>query len=68
MRNLGRQDIQSLFDHLIAAGWGDYEKGRRITDPQVLVVNREVHVRFAQRAKEEHERRMRMRKIIMSRE
>jgi hypothetical protein len=64
MRGLNRNDVESIFHQLEALGWIRREPGARMTDPPQLVVNPEVHARFAARASQEAARRQREREMI----
>jgi hypothetical protein len=64
MRNLDRRDTDSVFNQLDALGWLIRVPGTRPTDPPHWRVNPEVHRRFAQRAKQEAERRREERAVI----
>ena len=63
MRGLERREIEAVFDQLDALGWVDRVPGPQSSSPH-WVVNPLVHVKYAQRAAAEKERRERERKII----
>ena len=64
MRKLERHDIEAVFEQLDALGWVTRTPGPRLTDPPHWIVNPVVHVKFAERARVEAERRQRVRAII----
>jgi hypothetical protein len=66
MRGLNKNDVEGIFHQLEALGWIRREPGARVTDPAQLVVNPEVHARFAARASQETMRREREREMIAS--
>ena len=57
MRKLTRRDTEAVFEQLEALGWVTRTPGPRLTDPPHWIVNPVVHQKFAERAKEERERR-----------
>ena len=64
MRKLDRQGIEAVLDQLDALAWVERVPGPRPSSPPQWVVNPVVHVKFAQRAASEKERRERERKMI----
>jgi Protein of unknown function (DUF3987)/Primase C terminal 2 (PriCT-2) len=64
MRKLERRDIERIFDQLDAFGWITRTPGFRPSDPAHWIVNPAVHQKFANRAKDEAERRRRERATI----
>ena len=64
MRKLERRDIESLFEQLDALGWVTRTPGPRPTDPPHWIVSPAVHIKFAERARTEEERRRRERAVI----
>jgi hypothetical protein len=64
MRGLNRQDIEGVFHQLDALGWVSRIPGARLNDPPRATVNPEVHRLFAERAKQEAERRQREHEMI----
>ena len=64
MRKLDRQGIEAVLDQLDALAWVERVPGPRPSSPPQWVVNPAVHVKFAQRAASEKERRERERKMI----
>jgi hypothetical protein len=63
MRKLNKLDIESVFHQLDALGWINRMPGRP-TDPPRAAVNPEVHRLFAERAKQEADRRQREHEAI----
>ena len=65
MRGLERRDTEAVFQQLEALGWVTMVPGPRRTDPPHWKVNPGVHEKFAERAKQEAERRQRERGVIL---
>src|SRR4029077_18870583 len=61
MRHLAKRDVETVFDQLHAMGWIERTDGRQA---DVWLVNPQVHIEHAERAKREHERRTLKRKIL----
>jgi hypothetical protein len=64
MRDLVKKDIDGIFDQLDALGWITRVPAKRPTDPPHAIVNPAVHVKFAERARVEAERRANTREIL----
>jgi len=64
MRGLDKLDIESVFHQLDALGWVSRIPNRRLNEPPRANVNPEVHRLFAERAKQEAERRQREHEAI----
>lgn len=64
MRKLERRDTEAVFEQLSALGWVTMTPGPRRTDPPHWIVNPRVHEKFAERARQEAERRQRVREVI----
>jgi Protein of unknown function (DUF3987)/Primase C terminal 2 (PriCT-2) len=54
-----RREIDAVFYTLHSAGWIDYRAGEKPSDPPFGIVNPKVHIRFADYAQHEIERRQR---------
>jgi hypothetical protein len=63
MRGLDKRAIEAVLDQLDVLGWVDRVDGPRPSSSPQWVVNPAVHIKFAQRASVEKERRARNRKI-----
>jgi hypothetical protein len=61
MRRLAKRDVETVFDQLHAMGWIERTDGRQA---DVWLVNPQVHIEHAERAKREHERRNLKRRIL----
>jgi hypothetical protein len=64
MRRLSRLETEAVLDQLDALGWVDRVPRPRPSSPPQWIVNPVVHIKFAQRAAAEAERRARERKIM----
>jgi hypothetical protein len=64
MRKFDQRETERVCQQLDALGWLNRISGLRATDPPRWVVNPEVHRLFADRAREEEERRRRDREMI----
>ena len=65
MRNLTERDTNGIFEQLDAFGWISRDpKARSSSEARSWNVNTEVHRVFAERAKEEIERRQKQRQLI----
>jgi hypothetical protein len=64
MRDLVKKDIDAVFDQLDALGWVTRVPAKRPTDPPHAIVNPAVHIKFAERAKTEAERRANTREML----
>jgi hypothetical protein len=64
MRDLVKKDIDAVFDQLDALGWVTRVPAKRPTDPPHAIVNPAVHIKFADRAKTEAERRANTREML----
>jgi hypothetical protein len=64
MRKVQTQEMATLFEQLEAYGWLDRVQGPYQKSPVHWEVNPVVHVKFAERAKSESERRAQAREII----
>jgi hypothetical protein len=66
MRKLTKRDIEDVFHQLAALGWLEVLPRLRANESPRARVNPEVHVLFAERAREETERRARAREEIVA--
>lgn len=64
MRDLDRPHIERIFNQLDTFGWINRVPSRKFNDPLHGVVNQAVHVRFANYAEKEKERRQRVAAMI----
>jgi hypothetical protein len=64
MRRLTKRDTAAVFEQLEALGWLMRTAGPRPTDPPHWMVNPRCHEKFAERAKQEAERRQRDREFL----
>ena len=64
MRGLKKHETDAIFEQLEALGWVTRSPGPRPSDPPRWMVNPVVHLRFAERAEAEKERRERDRRIV----
>jgi hypothetical protein len=65
MRKASPKEVEEALVHLDGLGWVDKTPGPRPSSPVQWIVNPAVHVRFADKAKEEETRRANVREIMI---
>jgi hypothetical protein len=65
MRKASPKEVEEALLHLDGLGWVDKTPGPRPSSPVQWIVNPAVHVRFADKAKEEEKRRANVREIMI---